>query len=92
MQIEDAFKGWADVGQDGVRQEVPRKGKATVEAATLVLGGWVPEVSGFCSSGSFSAAVADYGDKANYTVDVRVTADEGLVWDLWTRFEMKTKD
>ena len=45
MRIEDAFKGWADVVQDGEKQDVPRKGRATVEATTAILGGWIPEVS-----------------------------------------------
>ena len=63
MQIEDAFKGWADIVQDGLRQDVPRKGKATVEATTLVLGGWVPEVSGFHGSGLWPMVGADYGDR-----------------------------
>ena len=44
MRIDDAFKGWADVVQDGEKQDVPRKGRATVEATTAILGGWVPEV------------------------------------------------
>jgi hypothetical protein len=44
MRIEDAFKGWADVVQNGEKQDVPRKGRATVEATTAILGGWVPEV------------------------------------------------
>ena len=47
MHIEDAFKGWADVVQDGKKQEVPRKGRATVEATTALVGGWIPEVYSF---------------------------------------------
>ena len=44
--IDDAFKGWADVVQNGTKQEAPRKGRGTVEATTLLLGGWIPEVCG----------------------------------------------
>ena len=30
--------------------------------------------------------------QANYTAVMRVEAEEGLVWELWTAFEMKVKE
>ena len=82
---EDIFTSSMDTVQNDTLQSAPRKGKAVITSTTLLIGG-VPEVSVTC----FHCIAFDLIEfiQANYTVIVQVTATQGVVFHLWSQFEM----
>ena len=78
-----------DIVQNNTLQSTLRKGEAVITSTTLLIGGWVPEVSVTC----FHCIAFDLIEfiQANDTVIVQVTATQGVGFHLWSQFEMLYK-